>query len=151
MKKNVLTIIAGILLVIYALANFGASFGQFAKGKAVGETASLVSGFGQMAGNMKSAAQIEKKGFAATLVLYGIAVFILLTAILNLTAAIGLFSPQTWTFNVVTLSAICGILVEIQDTAEDGFGIGKLIFFAINILAFIAVYSAKKEQELLTE
>jgi hypothetical protein len=38
--------------------------------------------------------------------------------------------------------------VEIQDIAEDGFGVGKLIFLGINMFALFAAQSAKKSVEI---
>ncbi len=145
MNKNAFTTIVGILLILYALTNFGASMGQFAKGKTVSSTASMAVSVGNTTGNQADASRIQKQGAQASTILYAIALLILFTAIMDIAAAIGLFSGKNWAFAVVVTAAICGILVEIQDTAEDGFGIGKFIFFAINALALIVAFSAKKD------
>lgn len=143
MNKNAITTIVGILLILYAITNFAAAFGQFAKAKTISGTTSAVSQLGRMAGDTRGADKLAGEAFAATTVLYGIALLILLTAVLDLTAAVGLFGGKEWAFKVVVYAALFGIGVEIQDTMEDGFGIGKLIFFAINILAIFAALSAR--------
>jgi len=148
MNKNALTTIVGILLILYAVTNFGASIGQFAKGKAVSGTASMAASMGNYAGDRAGAAKVQREGSQTSAIIYLIAIFILATAIIDLVAAVGLFTGQNWAFALVVIAAICGILVEIQDVAEDGFGIGKLIFFSINALALIAAFSAKKEPSL---
>ena len=144
MNKNALTTVAAVLLVLYSLINFGAGIGQFGKAKTVSGTTSLAVSLGNMAGDKAGADELNRKGVKASSMLYLIALFILVTAALDMTGAIGLFSGQNWAPSLVMAAAVCGILVEIQDTAEDGFGVGKLIFFAINMLAFMAAASAKK-------
>lgn len=143
MKRNALTTLVAVLLILYALINFGAGFGQFTKAKAVSGGSSLAASLGQMAGDTSGAAKMKQEGQQVSILLYVIAIFILATAVLELVGAIGLFSAQPWAVPLVTLTAVCGILVEVQDIAEDGFGIGKLIFLAINVLALIAAQSAK--------
>lgn len=144
MKKNALTVTVGVLLILYALTNFGAGVGQFSKAKMVSGTASMAASFGRMAGDTAGAAKVEREGVSAGAVMYLIAIFILVTAVLDVVASIGLFGGKEWVFSIVVIAAICGIFVEIQDTAEDGFGVGKLIFFAINALALIAAFSARQ-------
>ena len=146
MRKSALTTIVGVLLILYAVVNFGAGFGQFTKAKAVSGTASFAASMGNLAGDTAGAQRVRGEGAAASGVLYAIALFILVTAVLELVAAIGLFSAAPWALILVPITAICGILVEIQDVAEDGFGIGKLIFFSINAIALIAAFSAKNPE-----
>jgi uncharacterized membrane protein (DUF2068 family) len=143
MKKNAWTTIAAILLILYALTNFGAGIGQFSKAKAVSGSASFAASMGKMAGDNVRARQIQRQGTSESAVLYVIAIFILATAVLELVGAVGLFSEQSWAVALVTVAAICGVLVEIQDIAEDGFGVGKLIFLAINALALFVAQSTK--------
>jgi len=147
MKKNALTVTVGILLIMYALINLGAAVGQFSKGKAVSGTTSAVVSLGRLSGDTKGAADVKKEGVELSAALYLIALFILFTAVLELVTAVGLFCGQNWAFTALILASTCGALVEMQDTAEDGFGIGKLIFFTINALALIAAF-AGREQEL---
>lgn len=144
MNKNALTTIAAVLLIIYSLINFGAGIGQFGKAKTVSGTTSLAVSLGNMAGDKAGADQLNRKGTKASAMLYLIALFILVTAALEMTGAIGLFSGRNWAPSLVIAAAICGVLVEIQDCAEDGFGVGKLIFFAINLIAFFAATSARE-------
>lgn len=146
MKKNALTVIVGVLLILYGLINFGAGFGQFTKAKMVSSTASVASSLGEMAGDKAGAARVRHEGATTSAVLYLIAFFILATAVLDIVASIGLFGGKNWAFAMLVLAAICGIIVEIQDTAEDGFGIGKAIFFGINALALITAFSAREPQ-----
>jgi len=148
MKKNALTVTVAILLIMYALINLGAALGQFSKAKAVSGTTSAVVSLGELAGDTRGATDVKKEGRELSAVLYLIALFILFTAVLELVTAVGLFGGQNWAFTALILASICGALVEMQDTAEDGFGIGKLIFFTINALALIAAF-AGKEQELV--
>lgn len=148
MKKNALTVTVGVLLILYALINFGAGFGQFSKAKMVSGTASFASSIGEMADDKAGAQKVRREGSSASSVLYLIALFILATAVLEIVASIGLFAGKNWAFAIVVVAAICGILVEIQDTAEDGFGIGKAIFFGINALALIAAFSAREPKQV---
>ena len=147
MTKNAFTTIAAILLILYSLANFGAGFGHFAKGKMISGTANIASSMGTWAGDTHNAQQIKKEGMSAATVFYLIALFIFITAVLNLAAAVGLFSGQPWAVTLVTVSCIFGVLVEIQDIALGGFGIGKFVFLGINIFAFLVAQSAKKSAE----
>lgn len=148
MKKNALTVTVGVLLILYALINFGAGFGQFSKAKMVSGTASFASSIGEMADDKAGAQKVRREGLSVSSVLYLIALFILATAVLEIVASIGLFAGKNWAFAIVVVAAICGILVEIQDTAEDGFGIGKAIFFGINALALIAAFSAREPKRV---
>lgn len=127
MKKNALTVIVGVLLILYSLTNFAAGVGQFSKAKLVGGTASLAADLGSMAGDKAGADKVRRQGSSTSSVLYLIALLIFVTAVLDIVAAIGFFGGQQWAFIVAVVTAICGIIVEIQDTAEDGFGVGKLI------------------------
>jgi len=145
MQKNVLTTIAAVLLVIYALINFGAGYGQFSKAKLVSGSSSLVANLGEMAGDRSNALELRRQGKRTSGLLYLIAVFILATAVLELVGAIGFFSGQGWAVVLVMIAAVCGVLVEVQDIAEDGFGVGKMIFLAINIIAFMAAVSARRQ------
>jgi hypothetical protein len=151
MKKSALTVTVGVLLILYALINFGAGFGQFSKAKMVGGTASFASSMGKLAGDKAGAEKVRQQGASTSSVLYLIAIFILATAILEVVASIGLFAGKNWAFAIVVAAAICGILVEIQDTAEDGFGIGKAIFFGINALALIAAFSSRDPDLVSTQ
>ena len=146
MEKNALTTIVAVLLILYSFANFGASIGQFSKAKAVNGTSSLAASLGNYVGDKAGAAKIKLKGAMASGILHLFALFILVTAILDITAAIGLFSGQSWTLAILITAALFGILVEIQDIAEDGFGIGKLIFLTINGLALFTASLAKKQK-----
>jgi uncharacterized membrane protein (DUF2068 family) len=143
-----LTVTVGVLLILYALINFGAGFGQFSKAKLVSGTASVASSMGQMAGDKAGAKKVKQEGASISSVLYLIALFILATAILEIVSSIGLFAGKNWAFAMVVVAAICGIIVEIQDTAEDGFGIGKAIFFGINALALFAAFSAREKRQV---
>jgi len=143
MRKNAWTTIAAVLLILYSLANFGAGFSQFGKAKAVGQSASFAASIGEFAGDSAGARKVRQQGSDASTMLYLIALFILAVAVLDLVGAVGILSGQSWAVLLVTLTAICGFLVEIQDIAEDGFGAGKLIFLAINAIALIAVQNAK--------
>ena len=145
MKKNALTVTVGVLFILYALINFGVGFGQFMKAKMVSGTASVASSMGEMAGDKAGAQKVRNEGASASSVLFLISLFILTTAVLEIVASIGLFAGNNWAFAIVIIAAICGILVEIQDTAEDGFGIGKAVFFGINTLALIAAFSARDQ------
>jgi uncharacterized membrane protein (DUF2068 family) len=147
MKKNAWTTLAAILLILYALTNFGAGMGEFSKAKMVSGTSSLAASMGKMAGDNARAQRVQRQGVSASAMLYLIAVFILATAVLELVGAVGLLSGQSWAVVLVTVAAICGLLVEIQDIAEDGFGVGKLIFLAINAVALFAAQSAKVPAE----
>jgi hypothetical protein len=147
MKRNALTTIVAILLLLYSFANFGAALAQFTKGKAVSGTTSFAASLGQMAGDQAGADRVKRKGAATSAVLYAIAIFILATAVLDLTSAVGLLGGQKWALTVVAIAALCGFGVEIQDTLEDGFGIGKMIFFIINGLALMMVFEIKKAQQ----
>jgi len=146
MEKGALVILVGVLFILYSLINFGAAVGQFGKAKAVSSTTSMAASIGNFAGDTAGARKMQREGTETSGVLYLIAIFILATAVLDIVAAIGLFSAQSWATALLVTAAICGILVEIQDTAEDGFGVGKMIFFAINALALFAAYSAKKPE-----
>ena len=73
-----------------------------------------------------------------------IALFILATAVIELVGAVGLFNAAQWAVPLVTVAAICGAIVEIQDIAEDGFGVGKFVFLVINAIALISVQLAKQ-------
>lgn len=146
MEKSALVILVGVLLILYSLTNFGAAVGQFGKAKAVSGTTSMAASFGNLAGDTAGAKKMQREGRSTSSVLYLIAIFILATAVIEIVAAIGLFSGQNWAASLLVVAAICGILIEIQDTAEDGFGIGKLIFFAINAIALFAVFTAKKPE-----
>lgn len=147
MSKTALTTVAAILLILYSVTNFGAGLGQFSKAKAVSGSASFAASMGSLAGDTAGAQKVRREGASASAMLYVIALFILITAVLDLVGAVGLFSAQPWAVPLVTAAAICGFLVEFQDIAEDGFGVGKLIFFAINVIAIIAVQTAKKQVE----
>ena len=144
MNKSALTTTVGILLILYALANFGSAFGQFAKGKTVSGTTSIAASLGDFSGDQIGAQKVRRIGASSSGILYAIAIFILITAVLDMVAAIGLFSGSNWAFTFVVITAICGILVEIQDVAEDGFGIGKLIFLTVNAIALFTAFSARK-------
>ena len=144
MKKNALTVTLGVLFILYALINFGAGFGELSKAKIVSGTTSISSSMGEMAGDKAGAAKVRQEGSSTSTILYLIAVFILATAVLEMVASIGLFSGKDWAFVLVIAAAVCGILVEIQDTAEDGFGIGKAIFFGINAFALITAFLARE-------
>ena len=146
MNKSALTTTVGILLILYAVANFGSAIGQFAKGKTVSGTTSIAASLGDFAGDQIGAQKVRRTGASSSGILYAIAIFILITPVLDIVAAVGLFSGSNWAFTLVVITAICGILVEIQDVAEDGFGIGKLIFFAINAMALFAAFSARKTE-----
>ncbi|MFZ7111969.1 MAG: hypothetical protein ACOWYE_09830 [Desulfatiglandales bacterium] len=146
MKKSALTVTVGVLLILYGLVNFGAGMGQFSKAKMVSGTSSMAANLGEKAGDSAGAAKVRHEGASASSVLYLIALFILVTAVLDIVASIGLFSGNRWVFGMLILAAICGIIVEIQDTAEDGFGVGKFIFFAINLLALITAFAARDER-----
>ncbi len=147
MKRNAFTTIVAILLLLYSLTNFGAALAQFSKGKAVSGAASFTASLGEMTGDRAGADRVKREGTAATLVIYAIAVFILATAVLDLTSAVGLLGGQKWALTAVAIAALCGFGVEIQDTIEDGFGIGKMIFFVINGLALMMVFEMKKQQQ----
>lgn len=144
MQKSALTVTVGVLLILYALTNFGAGFGQFSKAKMVSGTTSLASSLGEMTGDKDGASKVRQEGSSASAVLYLVALLILATAVLDIVAGIGLFAGTNWALTIVMIAAICGIFVEIQDTAEDGFGMGKAIFFGINALALIAAFSARE-------
>ncbi len=146
MKKNALTTFVGVLLVLYSLINFGAAIGQFSKAKAASGTTSIAASIGHFAGDHEGADKLETEMAVSNSFLYLVAIFILITAVIDMASAIGLFSGQNWVFSILIATAICGTLVEIQDVAEDGFGIGKLIFFSINILALITAFSAKNPE-----
>ncbi len=146
MKKNALTVAVGILLILYALLNLGAGFGEFTKAQMVSGTSSAVSSLGDMAGDHYRASRLRREGREASTVLYLIAIFIFATAILDFVASVGLFSGANWAFGVLILAAICGILVEAQDIAEDGFGVGKAVFLGINGLPLITAFTARKPQ-----
>lgn len=148
MKTNALTITVGVLLILYALVNLGAGLGQFTKAKMVSGTTSLASGLGERAGDKAGAQKVKQAGTMASSVMYAIALFILATAVLEIVAGIGLFAAKPWAFTIVIAAAICGILVELQDTAEDGFGIGKAVFLAINILAIFAASSSRQRTQV---
>jgi hypothetical protein len=151
MKKNAFTVTVGVLFILYALVNFGAGLAQFSKAKIVSGSASLASSMGEMAGDKAGAQKVRLEGTSVSSVLYFIALFILATAVLEIVASIGLFAGKSWAFAIVLVAAICGILVEIQDTAEDGFGIGKTIFFGINALALFVAFSSKQSGTLTEE
>lgn len=125
MNKNGLTVTVGILLIIYSLTNFIAGGGQFLKGGVAAGTGGVLGG--------------------SPIVLYLIALFILAVAVIDIVAAVGLFTGKEWAYRVVMLAVAGGFLVEIQDVMEDGFGFFKIIYFGINILAFVAANKAKKE------
>ena len=146
MKKNALTTFVGVLLVIYSLINFGAAIGQFGKAKAVSGTTSMAADIGHFAGDHAGADKLKREMAASNSFLYLVAILILITAVLDMVSAIGLFSGQNWASSLLIATAVCGIVVEIQDVAEDGFGIGKLIFFSINALALITAFSAKNPE-----
>ena len=147
MKKSAWTTTAAILLIIYALVNFGAGLGQFTKAKMVGGTASMAASVGKWAGDHEGAQRVQRQGQSSSAVFYLIALFILATAVLSLVGAIGLLSATTWAVGLVTTAAICGFLVEIQDIAEDGFGPGKMIYLTINAIALCAAQSAKQSTD----
>jgi Predicted membrane protein (DUF2127) len=146
MKKNALTVTVGVLFILYSLTNFGAALGQFGKSKAVTGGGSMVSKLGDWAGDSAGASRMRSDTSSTSMMMNLIALFILATAVLEIVSSIGLFSGKNWAFMVVVVTALCGILVEIQDTAEDGFGIGKMIFFGINALALIAAFTAREPQ-----
>ena len=150
MQKNAFTTIIAILLILYSLTNFGAAIGQFGKAKTVSGTSSMAASLGNYAGDKAGADKIQREGATASGILYLIAIFILVTAVLDVAAAIGLFGGQNWAFALLIAAALFGILVEIQDIAEDGFGVGKIIFLTINGLALIAAGTARR-QELVTQ
>ena len=148
MKKSALTVTVGVLLIIYSLINFGAGLGQLGKAKAV---CSFNSAFSPdiievVKNRIPSDNKIYKEVGYSDFFLYFLGLFILITALLDIVAGIGLFSGSDWAFKILTAAAICGIIVEIQDTIEDGFGIGKGIFFFINILALITAFSSRKKR-----
>lgn len=148
MNKNALTVTVGVMLILYALINLGAGFGQFSKAKMVSGTASFASDIGEWAGDRAGAQKVRQEGTSASTGLYLVAVFILATAILEIVASIGLFTGENWAFRIVVAAAICGILVEIQDVAEGGFGIGKVIFFGVNALALMAAFSSRETKQI---
>ena len=147
MKKSALTVTVGVLLIIYSIINFGAGLGQLGKAKMVCSfnTAFSPDIIKVVKNRIPQDNQIHKEIGYDNSFLYFLGLFILATALLEVVASIGLFSGANWTFKILIVSAICGILIEIQDTIEDGFGIGKGIFFFINILALITAFSARKK------
>lgn len=147
MTKTAFTTVAAILLILYSLTNFGAGLGQFTKAKAVSGSASFAASMGSLAGDTAGAQKLKREGASASAILYAIALFILLTAVLDLVGAVGIFSGQPWAAPLVTTAAIFGLLVEFQDIAEDGFGVGKMIFLIINLIAIIAVQTSKTPTE----
>lgn len=150
MKKNALTVTVGILLVIYSLLNFGAGYGQFSKAQFVGQTTSFMSSLGDMAGDKAMAKQWREDGTSVKTGMYLVALFILATAVLGIVASVGLFSGNNWAFMMLIIVGVCGFLVEMQDIAEDGFGVGKMIFLAINALALVAAFSARETRQMAT-
>lgn len=135
MEKNALTITVGILLILYALINLGAAFGEYTKAEFVSGTASTASELGRMAGDYYGASKIRNQGNKISLVFYLIAFFIFATSVLDFVASVGIFSGASWASGVLIVAAFCGILVEIQDIVEDGFGPPKILFLLLNILA----------------
>ncbi len=142
MKKSALTVTVGVLLIIYSVINFGAGLGQLGKAKAVRTFTTAFSPdiIKVVKDRIPSDNQIYKEIGYDNSFLYFLGLFILFTALLEIVAGIGLFSGADWTFKILIAAAICGIIVEIQDTMEDGFGIGKSIFFFINLLALITAF-----------
>ncbi len=146
MEKNALTTTVAILLILYALINLGAGYGQFVKARLVSGTTSLAADMGQWAGDEDGSKQVRARGMETSTILYGIAILILATGVLELAGSVGLFAGARWAVPLVITAVICGYLVEVQDIAEDGLGPGKLIFLAINTLAMIAIVKTRRSK-----
>ncbi len=156
MKKNSITITLAILLILYGLTNFAAASGQFFKGDLMsGLTGAAVSTGNWAASSPANTTnsqqlrndtdRIGQMGQEKSFTLYAISLFILAVAIVDIAAAVGIFGGMHWARLALLVAGIGGILVEIQDVAEDGMSIAKIVFFAINGLALITVFTARDE------
>lgn len=148
MKKNALTVTTGVMLILYALINLGAGFGQFSKAKMVSGTTAFASSMGDFAGDNAGAQKMRQEGASVSAGLYLVAVLILAAAVIEFVASIGLFSGSSWAYKILVAAAVLGILVEVQDVAEDGFGIGKAIFFGVNAFALYTAFSARETKQV---
>ncbi|MBW1617001.1 MAG: hypothetical protein JRJ49_10855 [Deltaproteobacteria bacterium] len=146
MKKSALTVMVGVLLIIYSIINFGAGLGQLGKAKAVCTFTNAFSSdiIKVVKDRIPEDNQIYKEIGYNNSFLYFLGIFILFTALLEIVAGIGLFSGADWTCKILIAAALCGVMVEIQDTIEDGFGIGKGIFLFINLLAALAAFKNRR-------
>ena len=156
MKKNSITITVAILLILYGLTNFAAASGQFFKGDLMSGLTGAAVSTGNWAASSpantansqqlkKDTARIGQMGQDKSFSLYAISLFILAVAIVDIVAAVGIFGGTNWARLALILAGIGGILVEIQDVAEDGMGIAKIVFFAINGLALLIAFTARSE------
>ncbi len=146
MKKSALTVTVGVLLIIYALINFGSGYAQFTKATMADGAGSAFSGLASFAGDSASAGRMQSSASSISMGMRVIGLFILATAVLQIVASIGLFSGKHWAFAIVVVAAICGIIIEIQDLIEDGFSIWLAVFLGINALALFAAFSARESK-----
>lgn len=110
-------------------------------------TASFAASVSKLTGDHAGAKRVQQQSRSSSAALYLIALFIFATALLELVGAVGLFNEAPWAVSLVTVAAVCGILVEVQDIAEDGCGVGKLIFLGVNAIALFAAQSAKLSEK----
>jgi hypothetical protein len=161
MTRSSLTTVVAVLFVLAALFNLGAGVAQYGKAELLQGTTNAVSGLGEHLANINKgnpfapnndqlrsqSRDLRSSGTVESSKLYLIAFFILGTAVVQVAAVIGVFGRKSWALKLLLAGAICGILVELQDLAEDGFSMGQLIFILIYALAiYIVAFSSRAEK-----
>lgn len=160
MKTGPLSIVTGVLLVLCALFNFGAGIGQYTKAELVAGSSSSLASFSDSLGDVVSskgmqglgaknkadAREMRSMGRDASTTMFVIAVFILVSALVQIVAGIGVFTSKDWALKISVAAVVCGVIVEIQDVTEDGFGFGQILFFAIYAFILYALFAGQQTQ-----
>lgn len=146
MPRTALAAVIAVFLLLAGLYNLGAGVAQFGKAELVSGTTSALASMGEsladanrnngFAQGSSAALQRDAKGLRdmgsrSSMLMYLVAIGIVLTAVVQLVGGVGVFLKSAWAPRVLLLAGVAGVLVEIQDIAEDGFGAGQVVFLAI--------------------
>lgn len=146
MPRTALAAVIAVFLLLAGLYNLGAGVAQFGKAELVSGTTSALASMGEsladanrnngFAQGSSAALQRDAKGLRdmgsrSSMLMYLVAIGIVLTAVVQLAAGFGAFTRSAWAASALLAAGAAGVLVELQDIYEDGFGVGQIVFLAI--------------------
>lgn len=146
--KSGLVITVGVLLCFYCVANLFGGIGTYTKAGMIRGTLSFGDSVDKMTNHTPGKNEQARKSSLqnSQMFFYGLALVIFILAILSLVTAIGLFGAKEWAPNALLGVIILGALVEVQDLAEDGFGLMSAIWIGVLVLSAVALAQIKQSQ-----
>ena len=163
MNKGILSTVAAVLLILTALFNIGAGIAQYGMAELLQGATNLVSELGEGVADLNkknsfdsrnsdlkaSSNELRQAGTFMSLKLYVIAFLILTTAVIQIVASVGIFKLAPWAFKLTLSATALGILVEVQDIVEDGFGAGQGLFIlAYGFILYVVLSSRQVHQSI---